>query len=284
MKKALSLLLALPVCAGAFALSSCSDSGLSIAVPNDATNEARALFLLEDLGYITLREGAGITATLRDIEENPLDIRFVETEAAQLPRVLPDVDYAVINSNYALDAGLNPSADSLAVESAENNPYANILAVRSGEESEPKIRALVAALSSEAVAAFIRSEYSGAVIPSVAAPGDGYDETLDYAALAGTTVTVAASPTPHAEILAVAADLLEEKSITLRILEFTDYILPNTAVQEGEADANYFQHLPYLENFNAERGTDLVSALSVHLEPLGLYGGKQSDLAPLEGK
>lgn len=284
MKKALSLLLALPVCAGTFALSSCSDSGLSIAVPNDATNEARALFLLEDLGYITLREGAGITATLRDIEENPLGIRFVETEAAQLPRVLPDVDYAVINSNYALDAGLNPSADSLAVESAENNPYANILAVRSGEESEPKIRALVAALSSEAVAAFIRSEYSGAVIPSVAAPGDGYDETLDYAALAGTTVTVAASPTPHAEILAVAADLLEEKSITLRILEFTDYILPNTAVQEGEADANYFQHLPYLENFNAERGTDLVSALSVHLEPLGLYGGKQSDLAPLEGK
>lgn len=278
MKKILSLLLSLTVCAGAGALSACSEDGISVAVPNDATNEARALLLFEDLGYITLKEGAGITATVRDIEENPYNLRFVETEAAQIPRILQDVDYAVINSNYALDAGLDPLENSLAIESAEDNPYANILAVRPGTENSDKIRALVAALSSGQVADFIQAEYGGSVISSVSDPGTGYDDGVDYAALSGTTITVAASPTPHAEILAVAAEILAARDIELEILEFTDYIIPNNVVYEGEADANYFQHLPYLENFNAENGTDLVSALAVHLEPLGLYGGRQTSL------
>ena len=278
MKKILSLLLSLTVCAGAGALSACSEDGISVAVPNDATNEARALLLFEDLGYITLKEGAGITATVRDIAENPYNLRFVETEAAQIPRILQDVDYAVINSNYALDAGLDPLENSLAIESAEDNPYANILAVRPGTENSDKIRALVAALSSEQVADFIQAEYGGSVISSVSDPGTGYDDGVDYAALSGTTITVAASPTPHAEILAVAAEILAARDIELEILEFTDCIIPNNVVYEGEADANYFQHLPYLENFNAENGTDLVSALAVHLEPLGLYGGRQTSL------
>ena len=88
-----------------------SASGVTIAVPNDTTNEARALLLLADQGYITLKEGAGITATIKDIEENPYNITFNEVEAAQLPNVLQDVDYAVINSNYALPAGINPTTD-----------------------------------------------------------------------------------------------------------------------------------------------------------------------------
>ena len=101
------------------------DKGITIAVPNDTTNEARALLLLEELGYITLKDGAGITATIRDIAENPYDITFKEVEAAQLPKVLQDVDYAVINSNYAINADINPVKDSLAIEGAFS-AYSNI--------------------------------------------------------------------------------------------------------------------------------------------------------------
>ena len=192
MKKTICLLLSLFLSAGAASLAGCSEDGIKIALPNDATNEARALLLLEDLGWITLKEGAGISATPRDVEENPYGIEFVEMEAAQIPRALPDVDYAVINSNYALDAGINPISDSLAIEEADGNPYSNILAVKSGNENTPAIRALVAALSSRRVADFIEETYGGAVISSVAEPGDGYDAALDYAALAGTSVSVAA--------------------------------------------------------------------------------------------
>lgn len=98
------------------------------------------------------------------------------------------------------------------------------------------------------------------------------------------TITVAASPTPHAEILTNAvADQLKEQGYTLEVKEFTDYIQPNTVTEEGEVDANYFQHQPYLDNFNEEKGTHLVSVAGIHVEPMGIYGGKQSDLSPIEG-
>ena len=105
--------------------------------PNDTTNEARALLLLQDNGIIKLADGAGITATKNDIVENPYNVEIVETEAAQIPNILQDVDYAVINSNYAINAGLNPVADSLVIEGSAS-AYANILAVKEGNESSPK--------------------------------------------------------------------------------------------------------------------------------------------------
>jgi len=101
---------------------------------------------------------------------------------------------------------------------------------------------------------------------------------VDYGALAGQTVSVAASPTPHAEILAVAKSILAEKDITLEIKEFTDYIQPNNVVESGEIDANYFQHVPYLDDFNAENNTHIVSVAAIHVEPLGIYGGRQTSL------
>ena len=109
-------------------------------------------------------------------------------------------------------------------------------------------------------------------------PTDGFDASVDYDALAGTTITVAASPAPHADILKVAKDILAEKDITLDIMEFTDYVQPNNVVDSGEVDANYFQHLPYLEDFNAQNGTHIVSVAAIHVEPMGLYGGKQTSL------
>ena len=253
-----------------------SDS-VTIAVPNDTTNEARALLLLQDNGYITLKDGAGITATVNDIAENPYDISFKEVEAAQLPNVLKDVDYAIINSNYAIDADLDPMSDSLLMEGS-SSAYGNILAVKEGKEDSDAIKALVAALESQEVADFINSEYKGAVVSTVDNPGTGFDDAVDYDALAGTTISVAASPAPHAEILEVAKKILAEKDITLDIIEFTDYVQPNNVVESGEVDANYFQHTPYLDDFNAENGTHIVAAATIHVEPMGLYGGKQDSL------
>lgn len=281
MKKIVSVLLVAVLALAVFA--GCSDTqsqSITIAVPNDATNEARALLLLQANGYIKLKEGAGITATVNDIAENPKNIKFNEVEAAQLPNVLKDVDYAVINSNYAIPANLNPVKDSLLIEDSASS-YGNILAVKEGNENTPKIKALKAALESKKVADFINSKYEGAVISVVENPGDGFDATVDYDALKGQEISVAASPTPHAEVLAVAKEILAEKGITLKILEFTDYVQPNNVVDSGEVDANYFQHIPYLDDFNAQNGTHIVSVLTVHVEPMGLYGGKQTTLDAL---
>lgn len=281
MKKIVSVLLVAVLALAIFAgCSNKQSESLTIAVPNDATNEARALLLLQTKGYIKLKDGAGITATVNDIAENPKNIKFNEVEAAQLPNVLKDVDYAVINSNYAIPANLNPVKDSLLIEDSASS-YGNILAVKEGNENTPKIKALKAALESKKVADFINSKYEGAVISVVENPGDGFDATLDYDALKGQEISVAASPTPHAEVLAVAKEILAEKGITLKILEFTDYVQPNNVVDSGEVDANYFQHIPYLDDFNAQNGTHIVSVLTVHVEPMGLYGGKQTTLDAL---
>jgi len=285
MKKIVNLLLtaALAV-ASVVSLSSCGGSDkLTIAVPNDTTNEARALLLLEEQGIIELKEGAGITATIQDIEANPYNIAFNEVEAAQLPNVLQDVDYAVINSNYAIEADINPVKDSLAIEGS-SSAYSNIVAVKEGDEGTDKIKALVAALESQQVADFIASEYAGAVVSTVDNLTDGYSADVDYAALAGTTITVAASPTPHAEILAIAKDILAAKEITLDVKEFTDYVQPNNVVESGEIDANYFQHKPYLDDFNDQNGTHIVSAAAIHVEPIGIYGGKQTSLDAIKNQ
>lgn len=277
MKKFFAIVLALILALGVLSACGSKSDSITIAVPNDATNEARALLLLQEKGYIKLKDGAGITATVNDIEENPHNIKFNELDAAQIPNVLKDVDYAVINSNFAISAGLNPVKDSLAIEGS-SSAYSNILAVKEGTENSDSIKALKAALESKQVADYISEKYDGAVISTVDNPTDGFDSTVDYDALAGTSISVAASPTPHAEILSVVKDILAEKNITLEILEFSDYVQPNNVVESGEVDANYFQHLPYLEDFNAENGTHIVSVASIHVEPMGLYGGKQTSL------
>ncbi len=276
MKKIISAVLTAALALGA--LAGCSSSkNIVIGVPNDTTNEARALLLLQENGYITLKDGAGITATVNDIAENPYNIEFKEVEAAQLPNVLQDVDYAIINSNYAIAANLNPVKDSLLIENSAS-AYGNILAVKEGNENTDKIKALKAALESRKVTDFITEKYDGAVISVIENPGDGFDSSVDYDALAGTTITIAATPAPHAEILELVKEILAEKNVALDVKEFTDYVQPNMVVESGEIDANYFQHVPYLDDFNAENNTHLVSALVVHVEPMGLYGGKQTSL------
>jgi len=136
----------------------------SIAIPNDATNGGRALLLLQEAGLIAVDPAAGITPTIFDITENKLQLRFVELEAAQMVRSLPDVHAAVINGNYALQAGLNPITDAIFLEGAES-PYVNVIAVRAGDEQRPELQQLVEALLSDETRAFIMEKYEGAVVP-----------------------------------------------------------------------------------------------------------------------
>lgn len=137
--------------------------GASVAVPNDATNEGRALLLLEAQGLIKLTDSSNLAATPKDIAENPKNLTFTEVEAAQLPSILSEVDIAVINSNYALGADLDPTSDALAVESSDS-PYVNVLVVKEGNENNAAVQALVEALHSDTVKTFIAEKYDGAVI------------------------------------------------------------------------------------------------------------------------
>ncbi len=154
--------------------------GDEIAVPNDTTNEARALLLLEANGVIKLKEDAGLTATVKDIEENPLNVEILELEAAQVPRVRDEVAVVVLNGNYALDAGLSVMKDSIAYESSDSETaktYVNVIAVLEGNEESEKTQALVNVLKSDEIKNYINETYNGAVVPF---------EESDEAAEAGT--------------------------------------------------------------------------------------------------
>lgn len=142
--------------------------GATIAVPNDTTNEARALLLLQDNGYLTLKDGAGLTATKLDIVENPYNIEIVELEAAQIPRTLQDVTFGIMNGNYALEAGYTVAENAILYESADSDAaatYVNIIAVKEGNEASDKIKALVDVLKSDDIKNYINENYNGGVIP-----------------------------------------------------------------------------------------------------------------------
>ncbi|MEE0036411.1 MAG: MetQ/NlpA family ABC transporter substrate-binding protein [Coprococcus sp.] len=142
--------------------------GDTIAVPNDTTNEARALLLLQDNGIIKLKDGAGINATVNDIEENPHNIEIVELEAAQVARVVDETSFVVLNGNYALQAGFSVSKDALAYETSDSEAaktYVNVIAVKEGNENNEAIKALVDVLKSDDVKKYINDTYDGAVLP-----------------------------------------------------------------------------------------------------------------------
>ncbi|MFF8033283.1 MULTISPECIES: MetQ/NlpA family ABC transporter substrate-binding protein [unclassified Streptomyces] len=141
-------------------------SGATIAIPNDTVNEGRALQLLAEGGLLTLKEGVGAAATPADITENPKKLTFKELEAAQTPRVLDDVDAAVVNGNYAIESDLEPAEDALVLESAEGNPNSNLLAVKEGNEDDPRVKKLAELLTSPEVKKFIEDKYAGSVLAS----------------------------------------------------------------------------------------------------------------------
>ena len=273
MKKIIALLVALVL---TLSLTAAFADGIKIAVPNDATNEGRALLLLQAYGLLKVDENAGITATVKDITENPLNIEFVEVAAELVPNALPDVDYAIINGNYALAAEL-PAA--LLYENAES-PYVNVISVNEADKDSDKAKALAAAALSQKVVDYFAS-YEGQAISVVENPTDGFDATVDYDALKGETIKVVATLDPHSFVLAIVKDILAEKGINVEVTVVDDYVTPNTAVNDGDAFANFFAHQPYQDDFNANNGTNLVTIAGVHVEPMGLYAGQQADLAAL---
>ena len=280
MKKIIALVVALVL---TLSLSAAFADKITIAVPNDPTNEGRALLLLQSNGFLTLKEGAGLEATKLDIESTAVDIDLIEVEASILPeyKLNKDVDYVIINNNFALQAGLNPVTDSLLIEAADS-PYVNVVSVKSGNEDSDAAKALAAAVTSQQVADYISGKYEGSAVATIENPTDGYDATVNYDALAGQTISIAATPVPHVEILKdVVTAILADKGITLEVVEVTDYVTPNTLVDSGDVFANYFAHQPYQDSFNAENNTNLVTIAGVHVEPMALYGGRQDTLDAL---
>ena len=178
--------------------------GDTIAVPNDTTNEARALLLLQDNGIIKLKDGAGLEATVNDIEENPYNVEIVELAAEQVARVAEETSYIVLNGNYALQAGYSVSKDALAYEKSDSEAaktYVNVIAVKEGNENSDKIKALVDVLKSDEIKDFINEKYDGAVIPfddsadaeeTVAEETDSKDEAKEDAAEENAETTEAA--------------------------------------------------------------------------------------------
>ncbi|GIF14351.1 MetQ/NlpA family ABC transporter substrate-binding protein [Actinoplanes teichomyceticus] len=141
-------------------------SGGVVAIPNDPSNSGRALNLLAKNGLITLKEGVGVKATQKDIASNPKNLEFKSLEAAQLPRSLEDTALSVINGNYAIETGLKPATDALALETADDNPYANLVVVRTGDENDPRVVKLEKLLHSAEVKKFITDKYQGSVLPA----------------------------------------------------------------------------------------------------------------------
>ena len=273
MKKIIALLVALVL---SLSLTAALADGIKVAIPNDATNEGRALLLLQAYGLLKVDEAAGITATVADITDNPLNIEFIEVEAALVPNALPDVSYAIINGNYALAAEL-PAA--LLYENAAS-PYVNVVSVNEADKDSDKAKALAAAVLSQQVVDYF-ANYEGQAISVVTEPTDGYDATVDYDALKGETIKVVCTLDPHSYVLEIAKEILAAKEITLDITVVDDYVTPNTAVNDGDAFANFFAHQPYQDDFNANNGTNLVTIAGVHVEPMGLYAGQLADLAAL---
>ncbi|MBQ9252567.1 MAG: hypothetical protein IJ188_08025 [Clostridia bacterium] len=282
MKKILSLVLALALVLTAVG-AAVADT-YKIAIPNDATNEGRALLLLQSIGAITLKEDAGITATDKDVTSSVADVEFVLAEAANVPNLLQDVDFAIINNNYALDNGLNPAVDGLAIESADS-PYANVLCVKEDNKDSDLTKALIAAFTSQQVVDYIAANYAdGSVVAVIENPTDGYDADVDYDALNGQSVSVAVTPVPHEPIADIAKEILAAKGITLDVIEVTDYVTPNDFVEAGDVYANFFAHIPYQENFNEENGTHIAIVAPIHVEPMAIYGGQTADLNVLIAK
>lgn len=180
------------------------EDGDTIAVPNDTTNEARALLLLQDNGIITLKDGVGLEATVNDIEENPHNVEIVELAAEQVARVADETAYIVLNGNYALQAGYSVAKDALAYEKSDSEAaktYVNVIAVKEGNENSDKIKALVAALKSDEIKDFINEKYDGAVIPFDDSAEEATEDTADAADTedAADTDTEAAADTEAAE-------------------------------------------------------------------------------------
>lgn len=259
-----------------FLLIGCKNNKITIAIPNDLTNEARALLLLNQLQIIEIDQNNDLNIGKKDIL-NSNNIKIVELAADQIATRLDDFDYAVINGNYALNAKITDKK----IENCQENidsvfaeKFGNLIAVKEGNEKNNKTIAVLNALKQSNIKEFIEKKYLGSV---------SYLE-FDVEKIIGgnnEVIKIGASSVPHAEILKETIPYLKEYGYELDIIIFNDYVLPNLSLQDESLDLNYFQHEPYLNEFNLNNKTNLKNVGKIHFEPLAIYSSKYNDLSPI---
>lgn len=276
-KRILAIIVLCAMSVAAMLLSSaCSPRVVKIAVPDDEVNQARALLMLEQAGFIELEEGTGMSATKDDIVDNPYAIEIVNGKSEDLTGMRDSVDFVVLNANSALQSDLSSEdalvTEDLIAESAEK--YRNIVAVRKGEENTDKTRALVTLLQSATARDYLGSNFGNLIVP-VDVVGNGEVQDADPE---NPTIRIGVMASPHAELVQEIKPLLENHGYTVGIVVYDDYAGANVDLSAGKLDANYFQDEASLLDYNAKNGTNLVSAGAVHYELMGLYPGKSKSL------
>lgn len=299
-KRILSAALAAVLTLGlALSLSACGDSSVSaepvkIGVPDDATNQSRAIKLLETAGLIEVDPAAGYTPEMKDITKYLYNIEIVPTTANTLPSTLDDFGASTINGTYAIPAGLVPSKDALIIEKQDENgenPYVNVIVARTADADNETYKTIVAAFQSQTVAEYILEKYDEAYYPS-------FDYDTDYTVDENfvsdidnytsdpadkTTVTVGVCGASNDHWKAVQKVLDEENAgIYIELVSFDAYTLPNEALNSGEIDLNSFQHIAYLDSEIETQGYDLTPIGNTLIAPLSLYSTKVDSLDALK--
>lgn len=299
-KRILSAALAAVLTLGlALSLSACGDSSASaepvkIGVPDDATNQSRAIKLLETAGLIEVDPAAGYTPEMKDITKYLYNIEIVPTTANTLPSTLDDFGASTINGTYAIPAGLVPSKDALIIEKQDENgenPYVNVIVARTADADNETYKTIVAAFQSQTVAEYILEKYDEAYYPS-------FDYDTDYTVDENfvsdidnytsdpadkTTVTVGVCGASNDHWKAVQKVLDEENAgIYIELVSFDAYTLPNEALNSGEIDLNSFQHIAYLDSEIETQGYDLTPIGNTLIAPLSLYSTKVDSLDALK--
>ncbi len=295
-KRILSLALALILAVGTFALTSCGGSGeaVKIGIPDDATNQARALKLLEAAGLIEVDPAAGYNPEMKHITKYLYNVEVIPTKADTLTSLLGDYGACTINGTYATQIGLSPSKDALIIESQGtdgNNPYVNIIVARTEEKDNPTYKTIVEAFQTAPVAVYMLEKYKEAYFPAFeydkldTAPADLVAEIDAYkSSKEGKTVVkvgVCGSSNEHWKAVQKVLDE-QNANIYIELVEFSAYNLPNQALANGELDLNSFQHKAYLQKEMDAQGFDLTSVGDTLIAPISLYSQKVDSLEALK--
>lgn len=280
MKRCLSLLLA-AVLGLLLLLPGCGKrETATILIPGEAVTQARALFLLQEAGLITLRDGAALDATVADIASNPYQLSIQAVTAEKLAKQQPQAALTVMGLETAYAAGLDPQ-QALQRET-DYAPYAGVIAMRAEDATRDLGRALAAAAQSATVAEQIKYTFGTLMVSAVETPGDGTDPSVDDADLLNVRLTVAAFEQPQAAILQVIGDVLRTQNIQLEVKLYSDAEQANHDLANERVDAVYMQDALQLEAYNVANGTTLRPVAAVHAAPLSIYAGTAASIDALK--
>ncbi|MBQ6268181.1 MAG: hypothetical protein IJK64_10485 [Clostridia bacterium] len=271
MKKALCILLTVALCLLLLLPGCGKQETKTILIPAEAVSQARALFLLQEAGVITLRDGAALQATTEDIDGNPYGVTVQAVPSEKFGKLLPEAALAVMGPETAYAVGLDPRQ--VLQSETGYKAYPCVIAMRGEDATRDVGRALAAAAQSDVVAEQIKYTFGTLMESATESPGSGTDPNVDYADLLNLRLTVAAYETPQAEILQVIGDVLRAQDIQLEVKLYTDPAQANADLIAERVDAVYMQDAKQLEAYNIAHGATLLPVAAVHAAPLSLYAG-----------